>query len=72
MGQEIPFLLYFERYRQLSAGMLASYSIWSPLLGMVTCQQDAGRTGLPAVPSVHAHGVRLPVRQHLQMLNELG
>lgn len=47
------------------------YNIWSPSLGMVTCQQDARRTGLPAVPSVLACRVWLPVKQHLQTLNEL-
>lgn len=71
MRQEIPFLLYFGRYEQLSGGMLTSYNIWSTSLGMVTCQQDARRTGLPAVPSVLACWVWQPVKQHLQTLNEL-
>lgn len=71
MGQEIPFLLYFGRHQQLNVGMLTSCNIWSPSVGMVTCQQDARRTGLPAVPSVLARWVRLPVKQHLQTLNEL-
>lgn len=65
MGQEISFLFYFGRDQQLSVGMFTSSSIWSPSLGMVMCHQDT-RTALPAVPSVLAGWVQLPVKQHLQ------
>lgn len=69
--QEIPFLFYLEREQHLSVGMLISYNIWSPSVGIVASEEDTRRPDFPAVPCVLAHWARLPVRQYLQLLNEL-